>query len=149
MYTVETGDSFWSIATQHYGDGRLFRALYHWNIDVVGDFESPTPGMRLQIPAQQQLVARLSEFCPEDLVGKQPTMVTPSQTDAPTYNPASNEHLYTTREGDTLFEIAGDRLGQASRYMDIIAANDDRLPANVTHLTRLAGGLELVLPLSH
>jgi hypothetical protein len=53
---------------------------------------------------------------------------------------------YTTRSGDTLFDIARDQLGQASRYLELLQRNADRLPSDTGHATRLPEGIKLLLP---
>jgi len=57
-----------------------------------------------------------------------------------------DERFYRTEDGDTLFEIARQRLGQASRYLEIYELNRFRIPEAANHLTPLGGGIELLLP---
>ena len=64
---------------------------------------------------------------------------------------ALSSRIYVTKEGDTLFGIARDRLGQAYRYLEIIEKNKAWLTAEavgeeVSDLTRLPAGIRLVLP---
>jgi hypothetical protein len=54
--------------------------------------------------------------------------------------------MYRTRVGDTLFNIAREQLGQASRFGELLQQNKDRLPARTGHLSALPEGLELKLP---
>ena len=56
------------------------------------------------------------------------------------------ESVYQTIEGDTLFDIARSKLGQASRYLEILELNRDILPKNITHMAVLKTGIELELP---
>ena len=57
-----------------------------------------------------------------------------------------DHRFYVTEDGDTLFEIARQRLGQASRYLEIHELNRFRIPETANHLTPLGGGIELLLP---
>ena len=57
-----------------------------------------------------------------------------------------DHRFYRTEDGDTLFEIARQRLGQASRYLEIYELNRFRIPETANHLTPLGGGIELLLP---
>lgn len=50
FYTVERGDSLWSIAEEFFGDGRRYRDIYRWNRDVIKDNPRRIlPGMRLYL----------------------------------------------------------------------------------------------------
>jgi nucleoid-associated protein YgaU len=144
IYVSKPGDSFWSIATAQYGDGRLFDALFCWNRGRVKNFEDLPVETRLEIPAKIELVRRWPERCPQDQAPSQ-SQAFNDQTVAD-YDATLTGRLYTTREGDTLFEIAAKKLGQASRYVDIMAKNDQRLPVGVNQSVPLQAGLRLVLP---
>jgi nucleoid-associated protein YgaU len=64
-YEARDGDSWWSLAEQAYGDGRLYRALYAWNRSRDPRV-SLVPGTRLDIPAAAQLGAAWSMLLPND-----------------------------------------------------------------------------------
>ena len=144
VYVTKHGDSFWSIATEHYGDGRLFDALYRWNRERTESYDDLPEATELEIPHKTDLVRRWPDLCPQDDTPTQAQSFD-DQTVAD-YDASLTERLYTTRKGDTLFEIAANKLGQASRYVDIMAKNDQRLPSNVNHSVPLKAGLKLVLP---
>lgn len=144
VYVTQPDDSFWSIATEKYGDGRLFDALYRWNQTKVTGFDDLPTATKLEIPTKTELARRWPDLCPNDKAASQATAFN-AQTVA-NYDSTLTERLYTTREGDTLFEIAAKKLGQASRYVDIMAKNDQRLPADVNQSVPLQAGLRLVLP---
>ena len=144
VYVTKKGDSFWSIATEHYGDGRLFDALYRWNRKRTESYDDLPEATELETPKKVELVRRWPDLCPQDDTPTQ-SQSFDDQTVA-SYDVSLTERLYTTREGDTLFEIAANKLGQASRYVDIIAKNDQRLPSDVNHSVPLEAGLRLVLP---
>ncbi|MEM7456590.1 MAG: hypothetical protein AAF456_19755 [Planctomycetota bacterium] len=134
IYIIVEDDSFYSVAQSHYGDGRMFRALYAHNRQNVDSFEQPSPGLEISIPELSELVRLWPEHCPEDVLrNSRPAS-------------AASSRMYVTRDGDTLFEIARDHLGQASRYFEIMEINDVRLPREVHHLSSLPAGIRLVLP---
>jgi len=64
-YVTRERDSWWSLAEQAYGDGRLYRALYAWNRSLEPRV-SLVPGTRLDIPAAAQLGAAWSTLLPTD-----------------------------------------------------------------------------------
>ena len=51
-YTVQSGDSLWSIAERAYGDGSLSQEIYEANSQVIGsDPNLISPGMKLYLLA--------------------------------------------------------------------------------------------------
>ncbi len=64
-YETREGDSWWSLAEQAYGDGRLYRALYAWNRSLNAHV-SLVPGTRLDIPPVSKLGAAWSSLLPTD-----------------------------------------------------------------------------------
>jgi nucleoid-associated protein YgaU len=129
---VQQGDSFWQIAQRVYGDGRYYKALHAANQNQFPSIEYLAPGSRIAIPEIEKLKTDFPDLCPA--VGS-----TSPEPDTVLIN-------YQTVEGDTLFGIARDKLGQASRYTEIWRLNRDRLPEGTSHQTKLEAGLELVLP---
>ena len=132
-YTVLAGDSFWSISQQAYDDGRFYSALFEYNRQTVGSFENLSPGMVIATPPREELIRMWPKLCPKIAS----TSLTAKQLET---------RFYVTNQGDTLFDIARQKLGQASRYLEIMEANSLRLEANTTHLTPLASGIKLTLP---
>ena len=137
-YITREGDNFWSVAQKIYGDGRYFRALYKYNETTVPGFDSLMPGTRLGTPAKSDFVKLWPNLCPDEdselVVG-----IDGPKSDA-------ENRIYVTSEGDTLFEIARQKLGQASRYLEIKKMNDVRLDTGLNHLSPLSKGVRLVLP---
>ena len=129
-YITRNGDSWWSIATEFYGDGRYFRALYQHNAKMLQVSEQLVSGTRVATPDLNFLHENYGQHCPAD------------KLEAST----ARRHSYTTAQGDTLFGIARKITGQASKYLEIYQLNRDRLPARMNHLTRLPADIELVLP---
>jgi len=62
-YTVQPGDSWWSLAETAYGDGRLYRALFAWNRTLDGRV-TLAPGTRLEIPPVSKLQAAWPALIP-------------------------------------------------------------------------------------
>ena len=54
--------------------------------------------------------------------------------------------VYKTTAGETLFSIAAEQLGQASRFNTLLQLNRDILPKDANHLTRLKPGTRIIIP---
>ena len=137
-YTTKSGDSFWSVSQQIYNDGRYFRALYKHNQPHVPEFDSLAPGTKLATPAREDLIKLWPDLCP----GAEKRHL----AQAKTKSEPSNSSIYVTQQGDTVFDIARRRLGQASRYSDILKLNQAELGRETSHLTPLGAGVRLVMP---
>ena len=136
-WTVKKGDSFWSIAQTHYGDGRFFRALYEENRHNVAEFENLKEGAQVVLPPVDEMLAQHPDLCPSSAAGASNEKSTDSKPD---------QRLYETQPGDTLFSIARQRLGQASRYVELMELNKDRIQNNLTNESRLPAGIQILLP---
>jgi nucleoid-associated protein YgaU len=149
-YEIKSGDSFWSIAHERYGDGRLFSALYLQNEARVPGFEDLTPGVRIEIPPRAELIRRWRGDVPADIRHENdPWRATPDDLMEKLTTECDKDlksRFYVTLPGDTLFAIAGQRLGQASRYVELIELNQFRLAPDTDQLSPLPKGLRLVLP---
>ncbi len=159
QHVVQHGDSFWTIAQSRYGDGRYFRALYKYNELTVGSFDHLDVGTPIDTPDQQDLIKLYPKFCPSPEQSLPSFGITDanqmrSNQDAsdvrfgsrPTRFERQASQYYVTRDGDTLFEIARQRLGQASRFSEIYDANSEQFHHDVGHLTQLRAGIKLKLP---
>ncbi|MFP5328406.1 MAG: LysM peptidoglycan-binding domain-containing protein, partial [Acidimicrobiia bacterium] len=98
VITVTNGDSAWSLAEHHLGDGMRWRELWEANRSVVqpdgrtwADPQIIRPGWELRLP-----------------------------TGTPT--PSTNGH-HVVERGDTLSAIAADELGDPNRYPEIFDLN--------------------------
>lgn len=56
-YTVQDGDTLWSIARQFYGKGALWEAIYNANRTVIKDSNRPPTGKTIVIPTQPAAAA--------------------------------------------------------------------------------------------
>jgi nucleoid-associated protein YgaU len=130
-YVSREGDSFWSVAEKVYDDPRYFNALYKHNQTVSPSFNALAAGTQLATPTKTVLRKLYPNESPASEAG---------QGEAAT-------RFYVTRPGDTLWGIAGDRLGQASRYLDVYQANQARLDSQTDPNAELPVGVRLVLPL--
>jgi LysM repeat protein len=137
VITVSEQDTLWELATKIYGDGRLFAAVHEANKDKLTGQAKLATGLKLRFPAKAQLLREFRAFIPQDILD---ASATPSNSDS------SNRREYTTRNGDTLFSIAREELGQASRYVEILELNSTQLSKSIRHGDELAAGLMLELP---
>jgi hypothetical protein len=128
---VERGDSPWSLAEAHLGDGLRWRELYEINRGLPQpDGRSWTnpelivPGWQLRLPSAQHL----------------PTPQSPIE--------AANV-VHVVQRGDTLSSIAGHYLGDPTRYPELFEANCDRIQPDGRRLTDpnlIVVGWNLVVP---
>lgn len=103
--TVGPGDSAWSLAEAHLGDGMRWRELWHLNRNIVqpdgrtwSDPQIVRTGWQLQVPG----------------------MPDREQSAAPTTG-----EVHVVQRGDTLWDIAEDGLGDPHRYPEIFDLNVD------------------------
>ena len=129
QHVVQAGESFFTIAQQHYGDAQWFRALRLANQSVAGS-ELPV-GVSLVIPTTAELARQFPEYALQ-AAAEQPR--------------EAEQRIYVTQTGDTLFDIARRKTGQGSRFSEIISSNELRLPAQIRASDQLPEGLRLVLP---
>jgi nucleoid-associated protein YgaU len=105
-YTVQDGDTYWSIAESQLGSGERYTEIVDLNRDRVmadgvvltGD-EFPRPGWELLLPNESA-----------------DTQNTPVQEE-------QDQVLHTVRDGETLSQIALDHLGEADAYPQVFEAN--------------------------
>ena len=128
-YVISENETLWSVAQVVYDDGRLFRALYELNKNQITDPNSLEPGTEIKTPPLDELVLNWESSVPVDL---RPSRIRPN--------------VYVTQKGDTVFHIARIRLGQASRFDEILEMNRSRLNLDTHHLTELPPGIPLKLP---
>ncbi len=130
QYTIQkSNETLWAVAQDVYGDGRLFRAVYELNRNNIPNPEKLDLGTKLLTPPLEELVQNFSNHVPRDLLP-----VAPSNS------------IHITAQGDTLFDIARQKLGQASRFNELIELNQGRLPQDISHLAPLSAGMKLDLP---
>jgi nucleoid-associated protein YgaU len=117
---VERGDSPWSLAEAHLGDGLRWRELYEINRGLPQpDGRSWTnpelivPGWQLRLPSELQVPAPQS----------------------PVETTHAAEVVHVVQRGDTLSSIADHYLGDPTRYPELFEANVDRVQPDGRRLT--------------
>jgi LysM repeat protein len=106
-YRVRSGDSLWTIARDHLGSGARYREIAALNTKILGGRpDFITPGTILQLPIS--------------------TRATPRNRAA---------HTLIVKRGDTLSEIAEEKLGDADRYPEIFKASKAITQPGNRHLT--------------
>lgn len=96
-YTVRRGDSLWKIAKEQLGDGQRYVEIVTLNEAVLhGRPDFIDPGLVLRLPTD------------------------PAKEHQPQTEPATT---YVVRDGDTLWDIAEQEYGDASRYPEIFDAS--------------------------
>lgn len=146
QYKVQSSDSLWSIATERYGDGRFFRALHQHNQNRIASTGRLEPETVILIPEVNVLLEQFPALCPKNRVNVTDADSRNRQLDYDGYESRMDDRFHITKAGDTLFDVARQRLGQASRYLEIFELNRFRIPEQINHLTPLKPGLRLLLP---
>lgn len=103
--TVQRGDTLWDLAERHLGDGQRYTEILALNLGrpqadgrTLDDAHWIYPGWQLRLPDG-------------------------AATLEPTVPPAAPDGTHTVERGDTLWDIAGERLGDPARYPEIVALN--------------------------
>lgn len=138
QYTVEPNDNYWTISQKVYGDGSYFKAIYQHNSRQHPKPERLQVGEVLQVPD----VATLQKLYP-DLCPKPGHAATTSQRMTPAsarIRPGTK--VYVVEEGDTLYRIAKEQLGNPSKFGQIYQLNRDVL----RDIDYLKPGTELLIP---
>ena len=136
IVTVE-GDSFFTIAQQVYGDAKWFSLLYEFNRARVGDSVELKPGTRIATPPLESLreaVENRKATRPVDTLDKPFALTVPGN------------RVYQSTGKESLFDIARDQLGNASRFDEIIRLNRQRLPQGANQTTILNPKTPIELP---
>lgn len=108
--TVQRGDTLWDLAERHLGDGHRYTEILALNLGrpqadgrALDDAHWIYPGWQLRLPDGAAIL--------------EPTV--------PPASPASGNGTHTVEPGDTLWDIAGEHLGDPARYPEIVALNQD------------------------
>lgn len=115
--TVVTGDSPWSLAERHLANGTRWRDMWELNKGVT------QPDGRAWV-VEDQIDVGWRLRLPADATG----------VPIPSPDPASAEGQVLVRSGDTLREIARDRLGDPDRYPELFDATTDIVQPDGRHL---------------
>lgn len=137
LHVVQQGETYWSIARQHYGAGRYFSALAEYNKPRISDQASLKPGMKVLVPSAATLDARYGKSMQASGLAKPPAKPQSGLRVDPQGRP-----LYVVGEGDTLGEISRRYLGKTSRSEEISRLNQEQLP----NPNKLKAGMILLMP---
>jgi nucleoid-associated protein YgaU len=141
-YTVTAGDSLWSIAEEHYGDGHLWTKLKAANPGIE---ENVKVGQVLNLPPKEELLGPAKgakpAAKPEAASGEAKPGAKPATQPADA-KPAAQPHTYVAESGDTLFKIAAKVLGNGHRWRELLELNKDKL----AEPEDLKVGMELRVP---
>ncbi len=139
-YTVQPGDTLWSISEKVYGTGGYFKALAAHNRAGLPRSDQLTVGGQVAVPSTDQLERDYPSLCPKQ---RKSALVQPRTTPRAAAQRRSGSDVYVVAEGDTLFDIARYELGRAARWSEIYQLNRDVLGEDFDYLRP---GTELVMP---
>lgn len=139
-YTVQPGDTLWSISEGVYGTGGYFKALAEHNRNVLPRSHELTVGQQVEVPPATQLERDYPGLCPKQ---RKSALVPAGGQPRPAARTASGSDVYIVAEGDTLFDIARYELGKASRWAEIYELNRELLGEDFDYLRP---GTELAMP---
>jgi nucleoid-associated protein YgaU len=147
IYTVQNGDTYWTISRSQYGTAGYFSALAQYNVDRIPDPKRMRPGMKVVVPPAAALHTRYPKLC-----GNGTHTVAHQNTEpAGFFVGADGSPKYRIGETDTLSDIAHAHLGRASRWVQIYELNRVQLPrpetlriGTVLDLPRDASSVRLV-----
>lgn len=140
MYTVQPGDSLWTVSEAVYGTGGYFKALAAHNRASLPKSDKLTVGSQLSVPPVEDLQRDFPSLCPRP---RKSAVVKAGATRASAAQPRSGRDIYIVNEGDTLFTIARYELGKATRWAEIYDLNRAALGEDFDYLRP---GMELVMP---
>ncbi len=140
MYTVQPGDTLWSISEKVYGTGGFFKALAARNRSSLPRSDKLTVGSQVAVPPSEELERDFPSLCPKQ---RKSALVQPRSLPPAAAQRRADDDVYIVAEGDTLFDIARYELGKASRWAEIYQLNRDILGEDFDYLRP---GTELVMP---
>jgi nucleoid-associated protein YgaU len=141
-YRVMPGDNFWTISQKAYGNGSYFKALEEHNRERFPNSDKLPVGQEVRVPPARELEEQYPDLLPRPRTAA-------AERERAAMNASAREDIsgrgrvYKVQEGDTLFDIARDQLGKASRWSEIYDLNRAQLGNDFNFLSP---GTELVLP---
>ena len=151
VYIVQEGDNLALIAERFYGpeEGnkrRNIEMIFRANRDVLSSPDMIVVGQRLLIPPLRHSESGLQQAKAEtgqalkknEFAESKPVSLSSIVTD----NKTGRNRRYTVREGDSLWRIAGEQLGNPGRYNEIVSLNKDIIEDE----EQLTVGMQLRLP---
>jgi len=116
-YTVEEGETLWSIAEKSYGDGFKWSVIAEAN--SIADPSALSAGSKLIIPTIDKTTAEQLDSTTQSMAPP-PAGLTPNVMG----NSSITGGTYTVVRGDNLWDIAVRAYGDGYRWPDIAKAND-------------------------
>jgi nucleoid-associated protein YgaU len=148
VYTVGAGDTWPGLAQRFYQDGRYTRNLMQANDDLA----ELVPGSEILVPVFDVIAADPSRSAPvaaaepapraSEPLASTPTSAPEPRATKPKATTAAPAGEYVVQPGDTLSDIALAAFGSASRWKEILAANQDKLEKP----EYLRAGMKLTIP---
>ncbi len=130
-YVVQPRDSLWTISEKLYRTPTFYHALEQHNKRLISDTRQLKPGMVLQTPPAEVLMAKYPELMPQPIrqrgTTRKDTITVKNEQATGFFRSALREPLYRVGRQDTLTTIAQKHLGRASRWVQIYEMNRDRL----------------------
>ena len=127
VYIVSDGDSLASIAKKFYGDSdgnRLanINRIFEANRGLLKSPDQIYLGQKLTIPALQNDKSKLQQVFSGTIFKKVESV---GRRHLPSAPPAKQDSRHVVREGDSLWQIAAEQLGDGARYSEIAELNAD------------------------
>jgi nucleoid-associated protein YgaU len=138
QYIVQPNDNYWTISKAVYGDGGFFKAIYEHNRRQHPKAERLQVGEVLFVPDAATLQKLYPDLCP-----KPGRVAAPQRTMTASARIRPGTKVYVVEEGDTLFKIAKDQLGNPSRWGEVYQLNRELLGKDYDYLKP---GTELLIP---
>jgi nucleoid-associated protein YgaU len=136
QYKIQPNDTYWSISEKSYGNAGYYKALHAYNKKLRPAINQLDVGQTVSVPDAGELERQYPDLCPK----RRPTG---NQTAGGSLGHTRGGHVYVVEKGDTLFDIARQELGKASRWAEIYDLNKNALGEDFDYLRP---GLELALP---
>lgn len=121
-YEVREGDSIFSIARTHLGDGRLWTRLRDFNPGKIGRDGQIREGVSLMLPPRDARSTPASTARTEN-ADRTKTDSKSADTKSDGRKPAAASGTYVVQAGDDLSKIAQKTLGNSRRFMEIADLN--------------------------
>jgi nucleoid-associated protein YgaU len=146
-YVVQSGDTLAAIAKNFYGPEQgnklsNIEAIYQANRKTLSSMDNLQVGQKLTIPPLSSAGSSPpantltgSNFVKIDTIGQRHNTVDTAKPAAATSKPAKATkadttkpvRIYVVKEGDSLWEIASEQLGDGNRYKEIVKLNSNIL----------------------
>ncbi len=128
-HVVKEGESLWSIAVEHYGDGTLHTRLAELNADRTGPNGTVYAGATILVPPLEVLGGKSASRATRSEVKSMPRRG--SDASSGVTRSGSGVREYVVQAGDTLSEISQRMLGTSKRWREILELNGMEDPSSL------------------